>query len=141
MNTMIAFRRISTPITPITNSTAEKKIASANMARLPSLLAKYHCANHCGEEQNARHLERQQVSVEQRSSDRRDHAGLLHLLGDDASRQRERHGRLGASEREDLSENSDANRAGRNLPAKPAHVVADSRPEVEQHDDEQEHDH
>src|SRR5579884_3048556 len=65
MNTMIALRRINTPNTPITNSTAEKNNASASIL-FSALLAKDHGADHRGEQEHARHLERQQILVEQR---------------------------------------------------------------------------
>src|ERR1700750_585023 len=66
MNTMIALRRISTPNTPIANSTAEKKSASGNILSLhvSALLSEYDRTDDRGEEQHARHLERQQVFVE-----------------------------------------------------------------------------
>src|SRR5215510_4642415 len=83
MNTMIALRRMSTPTTPITNSTAEKNSASASTAAsrgLAPLLAEHHGADDRGEQQDAGHLEREQVVLEQRSGDRRDGAFVRHLL-------------------------------------------------------------
>src|SRR5512132_2457333 len=64
MNTMIAFRRISTPNTPIANSAAEKKRASASIV-FASLLAKHHGTDDRREQQDAGHLEREEVLVEQ----------------------------------------------------------------------------
>src|SRR5215475_13201247 len=96
MNTMIALRRMSTPTTPMTNNTAEKNSASASTAAsrgLAPLLAEHHGADDCGEQQDARHLEREQVVLEQRPSDRRDDAFVRHLLCDVSLRQRERLGR------------------------------------------------
>src|SRR3954466_14046050 len=51
MKTMIALRRMSTPNTPIANSTAEKNSASASIVflRLVVLLAKHHGADDGGE--------------------------------------------------------------------------------------------
>src|SRR5215470_14002913 len=72
MNTMIALRRMSTPTTPITNNTAEKNRASANIAAsggLAALFAEHHGADHCGEQQDARHLEREQILVKQWAGD------------------------------------------------------------------------
>src|SRR5689334_15117269 len=82
MNTMIALRRISTPNTPITNSTAEKKRASASILflRLALLSAQHHRAHDGRQQQHARDLEGQEIIVEQRTGDRSDRAGLLDLL-------------------------------------------------------------
>src|SRR4051812_4947217 len=107
MNTMIAFRRVSTPTTPMQNSTALKKRASASMDTLLSL-AEHHGANHGGEEQHARHLEGQQVLMEQRTSERRDGAGFRHLLRDGAFGQCEQLGNLRFREREELREQRNA---------------------------------
>src|SRR5215510_5566018 len=63
MNTMIALRRINTPTTPITKRTAEKKSDSASMFlswALPALFAEHDRADDRREQENARHLERQQ---------------------------------------------------------------------------------
>src|SRR4051812_43813710 len=104
MNTMIALRRISTPNTPIVNSTAEKNSASANMwlVSFASLFTQHHRADDRGEEQDARHLERQQIFVEHGRGDRRHRAGLLDLSRRKTLRQRERDRRLGARQREHL---------------------------------------
>src|SRR5262250_2754913 len=107
MNTMIALRRISTPTTPITNNTAEKNSASASIAAsggLAPLLAEDHGADDRGEQQDARHLEGEQVVLEQRAGDRRDDAFGRHLLRDVPRRQRERLGCLRFREGEDLRE-------------------------------------
>src|SRR5829696_4955591 len=86
MKMMIALRRVSTPTTPIVNSTAEKKRASASMERLQRagfvtrpggsavLPADDDRADDRGEEQDARHLEREQVLREQRTRQRPDGA-------------------------------------------------------------------
>src|SRR5215208_5172080 len=101
MNTMIAFRRMRTPKTPITNSTAEKKSASASIA-FTSLLAEYDRTDDCREQEHARHLECQQVLVEQRTGDWRDGSRLLDLLRGEALRQRQIERGFRASEREHL---------------------------------------
>src|SRR5204863_1752425 len=74
MNTMIAFRRMSTPNTPIVNSTAEKKSDSASILdlRVSALFSKQHGAHDRGEQEDARHLERQQVFIEEWRGHRRD---------------------------------------------------------------------
>ena len=81
VNTMIAFRRVNTPTTPIMNRTALKKSDSASIGT-PSPLAQHHRAHHGGEQQDAGVLEGQEVLVEQRSRDRRDRPLRPHLLGD-----------------------------------------------------------
>src|SRR5690349_13259172 len=103
MKTMIAFRRINTPNTPITNNTAEKNSASASIrASLPTLLAQHDGADDRGEEQNARHLERQQVLVEQRTGDRRNDARRVDLLRRISLGQCEVDRRFRLCQREDL---------------------------------------
>src|SRR5881394_619996 len=58
MNTMMAFRRMSTPNTPIVNSTAEKNSASASML-VSALLAEDDGADDGREQEHAGHLERE----------------------------------------------------------------------------------
>src|SRR5215510_8457031 len=111
MNTMIAFRRISTPNTPITKSTAEKKRDSASTF-LSALLAQDHGADDGSEQQNAGHLEREQVLVEERRCDRSDGARRLHLPSDVSRRQRQIDRRLRLRQRENLGEDREADRAG-----------------------------
>src|SRR3954451_9566666 len=88
MNTMMAFRRVSTPTTPIMNRTALKNSDSASMGTLPAL-AQHDGADHRREEQHARDLERQQVLVEHRRGDRRDRALRRHLVRHRVLRQRQ----------------------------------------------------
>src|SRR6185503_14616653 len=140
MNTMIALRRISTPKTPITNRTAEKNSASASIL-FSALLAQQHRADDGGEQQDARHLEGEQVFIEQRTRERRDRAALRDLLRRETLRQRQAHRRLRLGQREDLGENRDADGAAHHLPADGAHIADLTAAQVEQHDDEQEHDH
>src|ERR1051325_8719764 len=143
MNTMIALRRINTPNTPIVNNTAEKKSASASISflRFSALLAEHHRANDRGEEQNTRHLEGQQIFVEQRAGDRRNRARLVDLLRGEARGQRQIDRRPRPRQREDLGEQRQPHRAGAELPSQAAHVGRVAAPEVEQHDHEQKHDH
>src|SRR3954464_7727618 len=79
MNTMIALRRMSTPNTPITNSTAEKNSASASIL-FSALLAEKHRADDRRQQQDARDLEGQQIIGEQLARDRRDRAAVRDLL-------------------------------------------------------------
>src|SRR3954471_19104223 len=72
MKMMIALRRVSTPMTPIVNSTTEKNSDSASIDTPGS--RECHRADDRGEQQHAGDLERQQVFVEERSGDRLDRA-------------------------------------------------------------------
>src|SRR3954470_23584510 len=63
MKMMMAFRRVSTPITPIVNSTAEKKSASASIGT--PLPADHHRPDNRGEQQHARDLEGEQIGREE----------------------------------------------------------------------------
>src|SRR5438477_11958722 len=67
MKMMIAFRRMSTPTTPIVNRAAEKKSDSASIGIPPT--GECHRADNGGEEQHARHLEREQVLAKERPGD------------------------------------------------------------------------
>src|SRR5262245_30636283 len=141
MKTMIAFRRMSTPKTPITNSTAEKKSASASMF-FPSLLAEHDSAHDRRQEQNARDLEREQILVEERPRKRRDGPRLLDLFREISGRQREERRQLGPRDGGDLREDRDTDCPGDDLPAHAPDVGwSFASAEVEQHDHEQEHDH
>src|SRR5438105_13868249 len=71
MKTMIALRRVSTPTTPMTKSTAEKKSDSASILSPPT---QHHGPHDRGEQQNARELEGEQIMREQWTRDRRDGA-------------------------------------------------------------------
>ena len=62
MKMMIAFRRVSTPTTPIVNSTAEKRERFSEH-RLVSCAAEHDGADDGGQQQDARELEREQVLV------------------------------------------------------------------------------
>src|SRR4051794_951884 len=64
MKMMIAFRRVSTPTTPMVNSTAEKKSDSASIGVPP---ARQRDSSHDRrEQQHARDLEGEQVFVKER---------------------------------------------------------------------------
>src|SRR5438876_7886972 len=109
MKTMIAFRRISTPTTPITNKTAEKKSASASMVGLlRALLAKDDRADDGGEEHDARHLECQQIFIEQRAGHRGDRARLRDLPRGESLRKRQGQRSPGLRQREDLRKQPNA---------------------------------
>src|SRR5438093_1874361 len=71
MKMMIALRRVSTPTTPIVNSTAEKNSDSGSIDSPP---AEDDGTDDRHEQQDARELEGEQVIREQRSRDRRDGA-------------------------------------------------------------------
>src|SRR5918999_398693 len=95
---MIALRLVRTPTTPIVKRTAEKN--SASTSNSPPRFAEDDGADDRHKQEHARHLERQEVLVEQRFGDRRDRApfgdlprpvtlGNLESLGDLRPRQRE----------------------------------------------------
>src|SRR5215210_4949366 len=91
MNRMIAFRRVSTPTTPMVKRMALKKSDSANTgSSSSSTLAQHHRAHHGGEQQHAGDFEGEQVLVEQRAGDRRDGAAGRDVPRDRILRQRER---------------------------------------------------
>src|SRR5690349_3125233 len=78
MKTMIALRRVSTPTTPIVNSTAEKNSDSASIGwRPPS--AQRDRPDDRGQQQHAGDLEREQILLEEWSGDGCDDAGVLDL--------------------------------------------------------------
>src|SRR5690242_8621110 len=139
MNTMIAFRRVNTPTTPIVNSTAEKNRASANIGhRSPS--AQHHRAHNRREQQHARDLEGEKVFVEEWAGDRRNDACRLDLPREIASRNARLY--VNTREREDLCKDCNADRTSDELPPASARVGDLTRvTQVEQHDDEQEHHH
>src|SRR5437762_10871560 len=88
MKMMIAFRRVSTPTTPIVKSTAEKKSDSASIDVLP--LGEGDSADNRREQQYAGDLEREQVLPEQRTGDRLDRAKRCDLLRRVSRRQAQR---------------------------------------------------
>src|SRR5690348_3273732 len=132
MNTMIAFRRINTPKTPIVNSTAEKNSASASIV-LSALFAENHRADDRREKQDARHFEREQILIEERPGHRRDGAVLGDLARRETLRQREIDRRLGPRQREDLREHHDCHGSARELPSDSARVRDLALPEVQEH--------
>src|SRR5215207_2418491 len=84
MKMMIAFRRVSTPMTPIVNRTAESASDSASIDVSPS--AENDSACDCNEQQHARQLEREQVFIEEWPRHSTYCAVLCHLLGVEACR-------------------------------------------------------
>src|SRR3954467_7675858 len=70
MKMMIAFRRVSTPTTPITNSTAEKKSDSASIGFPPP--RERDRADNRRQQQHAGDLEGEQILAEQRTGHRLD---------------------------------------------------------------------
>src|SRR5687768_12961537 len=116
MKMMIALRRVSTPTTPITKSSAEKKSDSASIVG-SSAPAQHDGADDRDEEQHARQLEGEQILGEQGLRDRRDGAALGDLLGDDTRRQRHRIGDARPREREHLRQQRDAHQRRGELPA------------------------
>src|SRR4051812_32901086 len=108
MKMMIAFRRVSTPTTPIANSTAEKKSDSASIG-LPSA-GQRHRADDGGEQQDAGDFKGQQILVEERTGDWLNGAHRLDLLRGVAGGQPERVRRLALRHRENHREDRDAHR-------------------------------
>src|SRR6185503_13083575 len=119
MKMMIAFRRVSTPTTPIVNSTAEKNSDSFSIGASPS---QDHCPDDRGEEQDAGQLEGEQILGEQRPGDRGDGAVPRDVRGQRARRQRQRIGETHAREREHLGEEREADEPCRELPPEAARV-------------------
>src|SRR3954471_3986830 len=79
MKMMIALRRVSTPTTPIVNSTAEKNSDSASIRFPPARQG--HRADDRSEQEHARDLEGEQVLVKERTGD-----GLDRPISRDLSR-------------------------------------------------------
>src|SRR6476659_7717201 len=121
MKMMIALRRVSTPITPIENSTALKKSDSVSTDTLLAL-AEHHRADDGGEQQHARHLEGQEVFVEEGAGEGRDGPAAGELSRQRILRQPERFRHARLRDREHLREQRKADRAGHELPAKAASV-------------------
>src|SRR5262245_42074330 len=78
MKMMIALRRVSTPTTPIVNSSAEKKSDSASIGLSAS--RQRDGSNDGGQQEDARHFEGEQVFMEERSGHWRDRADGRDLL-------------------------------------------------------------
>src|SRR4051812_45695501 len=114
MKMMIAFRRVSTPTTPIVNRTAEKNSDSASIGFPAS--REGDGSYDGGEQQHARDLEREQVFVEQRPGDRRDGADARDLLRREVGRQLERLRRLRLRRGEDHGEQRHADEPRGHLP-------------------------
>src|SRR4051812_37016549 len=109
MNTMMAFRRVSTPTTPIVNSTAEKNSASASIGRLLhhcSASAQHDRADDGSEQQHALPLEGEEILLKEWPRDWRDHAGVLDLAREVPRQNRRLH--VGAHEQRDLRQHRHA---------------------------------
>src|SRR6187431_1535194 len=64
MKMMIALRRVSTPMTPIAKSAAERASDSASTGASISPTTEHNCTCDRDEKQNARQLEREEIFVE-----------------------------------------------------------------------------
>src|SRR5258705_6868000 len=115
MKMMIAFRRVSTPTTPIVNSTALKKRASVSTLTLLAL-PEHDRAHDRGEQEDARHLEGQQIILEQRTSQWSDGAVASHHVGHRVLPQGQRFGQPHPRERGDLRKERESHEPGRQLP-------------------------
>src|SRR6185503_17253481 len=102
MKMMIALRRVSTPTTPITKRTAEKKSDSASIVRSlhAPAAAQNDRADDGREQQDARQLEGQQIFGEQGLRDRRNGAAGRDVFPDETRRERHRVGDARARERQ-----------------------------------------
>src|SRR5687767_15806477 len=87
MKMMIALRRVSTPMTPIVNSTADSARDSASIAVPPA--AEHDGSRDRDQQQYARQLERKQVFIEQRTCNRANRPVFLHLGRGEAGRNTE----------------------------------------------------
>src|SRR5690606_14883039 len=133
MKMMIAFRRVSTPTTPMVNRIAEKKSDSGSMSG--AALGENDGADDGGQEQDARDLEREQILAEQRLGDAVDHTG-------DFRRHARSARQLLSQQHQQLRHQRESDGACRDLPPFATNVRDLGRmPEIQQHDDEQEHDH
>src|SRR5487761_2494037 len=117
MKRMMALRRVSTPTTPIANSTAEKNSDSASIGPPDS---QDHGADDGGKEHHARDFEGEQILMEERPGERRDGALGGHLRGRVALGERVRSGRYAVDEREQFGDEPNAPRARGELPAQSA---------------------
>src|SRR4051812_34344102 len=110
MKMMIALRRVSTPTTPITNRTAEKKRDSASIGL--SAAGERDGSDNRGEQQHAGHLEGEEELVKERPGHGLDRSFGGDLRRREVRRQLQDLRRLGASHGEDHRQNGDADRAG-----------------------------
>src|SRR5689334_8673719 len=140
MKITIALRRVSTPIAPIENSTADSASDSASIDLPPA--PDDDSADDGDEQQDARQLEREQVLVEQRLRDAADRAEITNSLRVVASAGDERLRHSLAGERRHLRQEHDPEQCCDELAPLASHVGDLGRlPEVQQHDHEQEHHH
>src|SRR4051812_20193983 len=120
MKMMIALRRVSTPTTPMVNSTAEKKSDSASI-RVPPPCER-NGADDCREQEHARDLEGEQVFVKQGSGDGLDCAVRRDLRRRVVGRKPQRLRRSGASHREHHRKNRQTDQPRHHLRAEPASI-------------------
>src|SRR2546423_11564260 len=133
---------MSTPTTPMMKRTAVKKRDSASTDSPLSAPTQHNGARNCDEEQHAGQLEREQVILEQRVGDYANRVQLLQLLLVEIPRHNELLWQLGAQNDQDLTEEPEADCAGGQFPPGATHVGDLRRmPEVEEHHNEQKHDH
>src|SRR5690349_24649332 len=140
MKITIAFRRNSTPATPIVKSTAEiRRAGFKSMLELP--LREHDGAHDRGEEEHARDLEGNEVGAEQRIGYGADHPLLLLQPRDRSGRQLDRRRQPGLAEHLELQQQRAGQDEGGQDADRPLDVGRPGAAEVQQHDDEQEQHH
>src|SRR6185437_4537978 len=141
MNMMIAFRRVKTPMTPITNSIAERPSDSASTRRL--LASENHGAGDRDEQQDTGQLECERVVAIQRPRDSPDRAIRRKLLAQKVTRYDVLAGRDPRScENADLGDKDQSDEASEKLASDPADIRdVRSLAEIEQHYHEEEDHH
>src|SRR5690242_19195719 len=140
MKMMIAFRRVSTPIAPMVNSTADSGSDSASIDLPP---ASDHDGPDNGDEQeDARELEREQIVGEKWLRDAADRPEITHRLGVVAGARYEGLREPPPGEHSDLRQQCEPEQP-RHEPAPLPSNVRDLRrvSKVQEHHDEQEHHH
>src|SRR4051812_8322142 len=140
MKMMIAFRWTSTPITPMMKSAAVSARDSASTDGPPA--PEHHRAGDGDEEQDAGELEGEQVVPEQWLRDRTDGVQLLQLLLVEITRHYQLLRQLRTENHHDLAQQAESDEPGGQLPTRTARGrQLRWMPEIEEHDDEQEHHH
>src|SRR4051812_3641422 len=120
MKMMIAFRRVSTPMAPMVNSTADSASDSASIDLSPA--SENHGADDGDEQQNARQLEREQVFIEERLCHTPDRAQCPHRFGIVSAAGREWLWKTLARECHDLCEQREPEQPGREASPLPSRV-------------------
>src|SRR5678816_331412 len=140
MKITIALRRVSTPIAPIENRTADSASDSASIDLSPA--PDHDSADDRDEQQNACQLERKQILVEQRLRHTAYRAEITNSLRVVSGARDERLRHALAGERGHLRQQCEPKERRCELPPLPSNVGDLGRlPEVQQHDDEQEDHH